>query len=113
INACKLANDVQADALLGMTQSGYTGFMLSSYRPRAPLFIFTKERSMVNQLSLSWGVRAFYYDEEHSLDEIVSNQIDILKERGFVKPGHIVVNTGSTPVDLHLPTNVIKITKVE
>jgi pyruvate kinase len=113
INACKLANDVQADALLGMTQSGYTGFMLSSYRPKAPLFIFTKERSLVNQLSLSWGVRAFYYDEERSLDEIVSNQIDILKERGFLKTGHIVVNTGSTPVDQHLPTNVIKITKVE
>ncbi|MDB5207714.1 MAG: pyk [Flavisolibacter sp.] len=113
INACKLANDVQADALLGMTQSGYTGFMLSSYRPKAPLFIFTKERSLVNQLSLSWGVRAFYYDEEHSLDVIVANQIDILKERGFLKPGHIVVNTGSTPVHLHLPTNVIKITKVE
>ncbi|HUC79966.1 MAG TPA: pyruvate kinase [Flavisolibacter sp.] len=113
INACKLANDVQADALIGMTQSGYTGFMLSSYRPKAPLFIFTKERTLVNQLSLSWGVRAFYYDEENSLDDIIFDQIDILKERGFLKPGHVVVNTGSTPVHLHLPTNVIKVTKVE
>jgi len=113
INACKLANDVQADAVIGMTQSGYTGFMLSSYRPKSPLFIFTKERSLVNQLSLSWGVRAFYYDEENSLDDIIYDQINILKERGFVKPGNVVVNTGSTPVHLHLPTNVIKITKVE
>ena len=113
INACKLANDVQADAIIGMTQSGYTGFMISSYRPKSPLFIFTKERSLVNQLSLSWGVRAFYYSEEESLDDIIFDQIDILKERGFLKPGSIVVNTGSTPVHLHLPTNVIKITKVE
>ena len=113
INACKLANDVQADALIGMTESGYTAFMLSSYRPKAPLFIFTKERSLVNQLSLSWGVRAFYYAEEEGLDNIIFDQIDILKERGFLKPGSIVVNTGSTPVHLHLPTNVIKITKVE
>ncbi len=113
INACKMANDVQADALVGMTQSGYTGFMLSSYRPKAPLFIFTKERTVVNQLSLSWGVRAFYYDEEHSLDEIIFDQINILKERGFLKPGHLVVNTGSTPIHLHLPTNTVKITKVE
>ena len=113
INACKLANDVQADALIGMTQSGYTGFMLSSYRPKAPLFIFTKERTLVNQLSLSWGVRAFYYSEEDSADDIIFDQIDILKERGFVKAGHIVVNTGSTPVHLHLPTNMIKVTKVE
>lgn len=112
-NACKLARDTKAHALVGMTQSGYTAFMLSSYRPESPLYIFSKERSLINQLSLSWGVRAFYYAEEESLDEIVSDQIDILKERGFVKSGDIVVNTGSTPVHLHLPTNVLKITKVD
>jgi len=112
-NACNLAKDCNADALVGMTQSGYTGFMLSSYRPKAPLYIFTKERTLVNQLSVSWGVRAFYYDEEESLDDIFQDQIDILKERGFIKTGNVTVSTGSTPVDLHLPTNVLKITKVE
>lgn len=96
-----------------MTQSGYTAFVLSSYRPKSPLFIFTKEKSLMNQLSLSWGVRAFYYAEEDSLDDIVFDQIDILKERGFLKSGDVVVNTGSTPVHMHLPTNVLKITKVE
>jgi pyruvate kinase len=96
-----------------MTQSGYTAFMLSSYRPQSPLYIFTKARTLVNQLSLSWGVRAFYYDEEISLDDIVFDQINILRERGFIKIGDIVINTGSTPVPLHLPTNILKITKVE
>lgn len=112
-NACKLAEDVNADAIIGMTQSGYTGFMLSSYRPKSLLYIFTKERSLVNQLSLSWGVRAFHYDEEESLDDIFSDQIDILKERSFLKNGDVVVSTGSTPIHLHLPTNVLKIAKVE
>ena len=112
-NACKLARDVNAHALIGMTQSGYTAFILSSYRPRSPLYIFTKEKSLVNQLTLSWGVRAFYYGEEKSLDTIIFDQIDILKERKFIKVGEIVVNTGSTPVDLHVPTNVIKVTVVE
>lgn len=112
-NACKIASDIAANALVGMTQSGYTGFMLSSYRPKSPLYIFTKKRELVNQLSLSWGVRAFYYDEEDSLDDIVFDQIAILKERGFVKAGDTIVNTGSTPVHLHLPTNVLKITKIE
>lgn len=111
-NACKIAEDVTAKALIGMTQSGYTAFMLSSYRPSSPLFIFTKEKTLVNQLSLSWGVRAFYYSEEDSLDDIVQDQIDILKERGFLSSGDVVVSTGSTPVDLHLPTNLIKLTKV-
>ena len=112
-NACKIASDISANALIGMTQSGYTGWMLSSYRPKSPLYVFTKKRSLVNQLSLSWGVRAFYYGEEDSLDDIFFDQIVILKERGFLKSGEIVVSTGSTPVHLHLPTNVLKITKVE
>jgi pyruvate kinase len=112
-NAAKIAEDVNADALIGMTQSGYTAFMLSSYRPKAPLYIFTKERSLVNQLSLSWGVRAIFYDEEDSLDDIIADQIDILKTRGFIKSGDVVINTGSTPIHLHLPTNMLKISKVE
>jgi len=112
-SACKLAKDGQATALIGMTQSGYTAFMLSSYRPKSPLYIFSKEKTLISQLSLSWGVRAFYYGEEESLDDIIFDQIDILKQRGFVKKDDIVVNTGSTPVAMHLPTNIIKITKVE
>ncbi|SFP90196.1 pyruvate kinase [Parafilimonas terrae] len=112
-NACKIAKDANADALIGMTQSGYTAFTLSSYRPKSPLYIFTKVKSLVNQLSLSWGVRAFYYDEEISLDDIIFDQINILRERGFIKTDDVVINTGSTPVNLHLPTNVLKITKVE
>jgi len=111
--ACKLAADVKADGLIGMTQSGYTGFMLSSYRPKSLLFIFSKEKSLINQLSLSWGVRAIFYDEEESLDDIFFDQIGILREREFLKKGDVVVNTGSTPVNLHLPTNVLKITKIE
>ena len=112
-NACKMARDVSADAVIGMTQSGYTAFMLSSYRPKSPIFVFSKERTLINQLSLSWGVRAFFYSEEETLDDIIEDQINILKERGFLKSGDVVVNTGSTPVQLHLPTNVLKLTKVE
>ncbi len=112
-NACKIARDVNAEALIGMTQSGYTAFTLSSYRPKSPLFIFSKEKTLINQLSLSWGVRAFYYAEEESFDDIVGDQIKILRERGFIKSGDTVVNTGSTPVKLHLPTNTLKITKID
>jgi pyruvate kinase len=112
-NACKIAEDVHANAIIGMTQSGYTGFMLSSFRPKSALFIFTKNNSLVNQLSLSWGVRAFFYNKENSLDEIISDQINILKSKGLLKISDVVVNTGSTPVHEHLPTNTIKISKVE
>jgi pyruvate kinase len=112
-NACEIAKDLKADALIGMTQSGYTGFMLSSYRPRSPLFVFTKTKSLLDQLSLSWGVTAFYYDKEESIDKVINDQIEILKEKGCVKAGDVVVSTGSMPVEQHLPTNMLKVTKVE
>lgn len=111
-NACEIAADIKADALIGMTQSGYTGFMLSSFRPRSPLFVFTKTESLINQLSLSWGVQAFYYDREESLDDIIADQLETLKAKGLLKPGDVVVNTGSVPVEEHLPTNMLKITRV-
>ncbi len=111
-NACKIADDVHANAIIGMTQSGYTGFMLSSFRPKSPLYIFTKNPSLVNQLSLSWGVHAFFYDKENSFDEIIFEQIGIIKEKGLIKEGDVVINTGSTPIQEHLPTNTIKISKV-
>ena len=111
-NACEIASEVKADALIGMTQSGYTGFMLSSYRPRSPLFVFTKTESLINQLSLSWGVQAFYYDKEESLDAIIADQHQMLKEKGLLKTGDVVINTGSAPVQEHLPTNMLKITKI-
>lgn len=112
-NACKIADDVNANAIIGMTQSGFTGFMLSSFRPKSRLYIFTKTQSLVNQLSLSWGVQAFYYDKENSLDEIINDQIEIIKSKGLLIEGDVVINTGSTPVKEHLPTNAIKISKVK
>jgi pyruvate kinase len=111
-NACNLAKDTEAQALIGMTQSGYTAFMLSSYRPKVPVFIFSRETSLIEQLSLSWGVRALFYTDATDLDTIYSDQINILKKKGFVKKGDLVVSTGSTPVYLNLPTNAIKISTV-
>lgn len=112
-NACEIAHAINANALIGMTQSGYTGFMLSSFRPRSPLFVFTKTQSLINQLSLSWGVTAFYYDKEESIDGVIADQVAILKEKDLIKTGDVVVNTGSIPVLEHLPTNMLKITKVQ
>lgn len=112
-NACEIAKEIKANALIGMTQSGYTGFMLSSFRPHSPLFVFTKTEALINQLSLSWGVQAFYYDKEESIDNIIADQIDILKEKGLLQEGDVVVNTGSMPVSEHLPTNMLKVTKVK
>jgi pyruvate kinase len=111
-NACKISDEINANALIGMTQSGYTAFMLSSFRPESPLYVFTQTAMLVNQLSLSWGVQAFHYTQEKNVDDVIFDQIDLLKEKGLLKTGDVVVNTGSIPVTAHLPTNMLKITKI-
>jgi pyruvate kinase len=86
--------------------------MLSSYRPHSDLFVFTKTQSLINQLSLSWGVQAFYYDKEEGIDQVIADQHQILIEKGLLKPGDVVVNTGSIPIQAHMPTNMLKVTRI-
>lgn len=112
-NACKIASETSASALIGMTTTGRTGFRLSSYRPKTPLFVFTNNEKLINQLSLSWGIRTFFYnDQNKKLDNIIQDQIAVLKENGFLKKDDVVVNTGSIPVTENKPTNLIKISTV-
>jgi pyruvate kinase len=111
-NACEMSENVQAKALIGMTQSGFTGFMLSSYRPKSQIIVFTKTQSLINQLSLSWGVQAFFYNDETSLDKQIADQVEMLTKKGWLHKGDIVINVCSTPIDQHLPTNTIKISRV-
>jgi pyruvate kinase len=112
-NACEMSENVNAKALIGMTQSGYTGFMLSSYRPKSKIYVFTKTQTLINQLSLSWGVQAFYYYKETTLDEQIADQIQFLKDRGLLAAEDIVISALSTPIVEHLPTNTIKISTVK
>ncbi len=113
-NAAEIAADIEADALIATTRSGYTAFMVSSFRPHCPLYVFTDRKSLVNQISLSWGVRAaFYYQDMNTIDEMVAGTHKILKEKNFLQKDNVVVNTGSMPTSKELPTNMVKITKVE
>lgn len=111
-NACEISTAINASALVGITQSGYTGFMLSSYRPHAPIYIFTRNTDLVHQLSLSWGVNAFYMSSDNSFDETIQEQINFLKNKQLIKSGDVLVNTGSTPLKAKTPANTLKITKV-
>lgn len=112
-NACKMAEDVNARAINGMTFSGYTAFMISSYRPQADIYIFTSNKAILNTLSLLWGVEVFYYDRFVGTDETIDDVIQILKQKGKVRPGDIVINTASMPINRRGRTNMIKITSVK
>lgn len=112
-NACSIAEDVEAKALLGMSYSGYTAFMLASYRPMSNIYIFTSNQNLINQLSLVWGVEAFYYDNFETTDKSIRDIIGLLKSIDKLKPEDIVINTASMPIKGRGRTNMIKISVVD
>ena len=112
-NACKIASDVDAKAINGMTYSGYTAFMLASNRPKAAIHIFTSNKNLLNQLGLVWGVDVFFYDKFVSTDESIDDIIGILKEEREVVSGDIIVSTASMPITGRGRTNMMKISKIK
>jgi pyruvate kinase len=112
-NACKISEDVDAKAIIGMTYSGYTAFMLSSYRPLANIYIFTSNREILNTLNLIWGIEVFYYNNFVGTDETINDVLDILKQKEKLKTGDIVVNIGSMPIVQKGRTNMIKMTTIK
>ena len=113
ITASKLAEDIKAKALIGITVSGYTAFRVSSYRPKTNIYIFSSVRPMLGTMNLIWGVKAFYYDSFTSTDQTIEDLCEILKEKKLLKEGDVVVNTASMPLHKRFMTNTVKITVVE
>lgn len=110
-NASRLANRVNASAIVTMTHSGYTAFKISSSRPKADTFVFTGNREILTSLSLVWGVYAFYYDKVVSTDHTIADIIYLLKKEGLVKKGDFVVHTASMPIQEMGTTNMLKLSQ--
>jgi pyruvate kinase len=110
--ACKLAKDVGAKAIVGMTASGYTAFKSSSHRPNTNIFVFTGNKSLINTINLVWGARAYYYSKSNSTDETIADVETILKQEGHVQSGDIFITLASMPIQDRLRTNTLKINVV-
>ncbi len=112
-NACKISSEVNAKAIICMTRSGYTAFMVSSYRPFAKIFVFTDNRKLMNTLNLTWGTKAFYYDKFVSTDDTINDVKGILKKQGHVRSGDVVLNLASMPLHEQASTNMVKVSTIE
>ena len=112
-NSCKIAREVNAKTIIGMTKSGYTAFMVSSNRPKCSIVIFSDDNSILSTLNLVWGIRGFYYDKFTSTDETISDVHQILESSGIVSSGDVVINTGSMPLHARSRTNMLKISVID
>ncbi|MEQ9423801.1 MAG: pyruvate kinase [Cyclobacteriaceae bacterium] len=111
--ACRLSNAVNAKAIVGLSQSGYTGVSLAMNRPMSDIFIFTRNKRLLTQMNLFWGIRGFYFDEKDSIDDTLDQVEQILIEAGHLEKGDVYVSTGAMPLHWKGKTNMLKIKQVE
>jgi pyruvate kinase len=112
-NAAKIADQIDATAILTMTFSGYTALKIAGHRPKTKIIVFTANRQIMNQMSLVWGVEAFFYDKMESTDQSFKDIKAILKEGGTVKDGDLIVNIASMPIQERGFTNMLKISAID
>jgi len=112
-NACRLSQRVEAKAIITMSFSGYTAYKIASQRPNASIFIFTSNRSILTQLNLLWGVRAFYYNKHISTDHTIADIKYLMKNEGYLKQGDLVINIASIPIEDLGGSNMLKLSYVD
>lgn len=111
--AVRMSDHLKAKSIVGMTRSGYSAMEISSYRPKANIYIFTNNKPLLKAMSLVWGVRGFFYDEYVSTDQTFTDVIDTLKNNGLVSKDDIVIHTASMPIMKKSMANSIKISIVD
>ena len=110
----KLAEQVQAKAIITLTHTGYNAFQISSHRPPTYILVYTDNKHIIRRLNLLWGVIAFYYERFINTDETIKDIYKIALEAGFLNKGDYVVNLSTMPVVEKSDSNTtVRLYKVE
>ena len=111
--ASLMADVIKAKAICTLTNSGYTAFQISSWRPQADILVYTSNKRILSQLNLLWGVKAFFYDSNESTDKTILQINDIAKKNNFVFPGDFLINLTAMPVNKRGMVNTLRVTTIE
>jgi pyruvate kinase len=112
-HAANMANVIEAKAICTLTNSGYTAFQISAWRPKSHILVFTSNRRILTQLNLLWGVRSFFYDKFVSTDDTVTDINRMAQERGFVEKGDFLINLAAMPVTEKGMVNTLRVSEIE
>ncbi|MEO0572197.1 MAG: pyruvate kinase [Bacteroidota bacterium] len=112
-HAALMANEIQAKAISTLTNSGYTAFQISAWRPSAHILVFTSNKRILSQLNLLWGVKAFYYDRYVSTDETIEDVNQIACKKGFLDVGDMLISLAAMPIKEKGMVNTLRVTEIE
>ena len=112
------ASDLEAPVIVAPSVSGFTTRMLSKWRPKALIAGLSPSMTAVRQMQLYWGVKPFHAKRAESTDALLFASVELLKEKGIVKEGEIVVATAGvvTRANRYEPvadTNIMRVIVVE
>ena len=111
-HAAMMANSINAKAICTLTNSGYTAFQISAWRPNAHILVFTSNKRILTQLNLLWGVKSFMYTKDVSTDDTVTDVNEIVKEKGFVKKGDFLINLAAMPIKDKGMVNTLRVSEI-
>jgi pyruvate kinase len=111
-HAALMANEIKATAICTLTNSGYTAFQISAWRPDAHILVYTSNKRILSRLNLLWGVKSFYYDKFVSTDETVDDVNRIAHQQGFVKKGDYLINLAAMPIADKGMVNTLRVSQV-
>ncbi len=112
-HAARMANEIDATAICTLTNSGYTAFQISAWRPEAHILAFTSNRNILTQLSLLWGVKAFFYDKFESTDVTIKDVNDIAYQSKYVEKGDYLINLAAMPIEDKGMVNTLRVSEIE
>jgi len=111
--AALLANEIKAKAICTLTNSGYTAFQISAWRPSSHILVFTSNRRILTQLNLLWGVKSYFYDKDESTDDTVTDVNEIAKQKGYVVKGDYLINLAAMPIKDKGMVNTMRVSEIE
>ena len=111
-NAATIAREIGASAICTLTNSGYTGWQISSWRPSSLVIVFTSNKKILTQMNLLWGVKGIYYNNFESTDKTVEEVNSLALENKFIKKGDYVINLAAMPIYEKGQVNTLRITKI-
>ncbi len=111
-HAALVANEIKAKAISTLTNSGYTAFQISAWRPQAHILVFTSNQRILTQLNLLWGVKAFYYDKFVSTDETIEDVNAIACKKGYLDVGDMLVSLAAMPIQDKGMVNTLRVTEI-
>ena len=111
-HAALIANELKASAVCTLTNSGYTGWQISSWRPNCLVLVFTSNKRILSQLNLLWGVKCVYYNKLQSTDKTVEDVNALALQNRYVKKGNTVVNLAAMPIKEMGQVNTLRITQI-